>query len=82
MTREPIDYIFDQRDVLLSLRIGFSFVTAALACAILERISGFDPSFETTASRYVLRYSPSDFYTWSPSGCHLHILSSVWSSKH
>ena len=46
-------YTFDPRDMLLSLKIGFSFVRAAVACAILERISGFEPSSETTAPRYL-----------------------------
>ena len=43
----------DPRDMLLSLHIGFSFVRAAVACAILERTSGFQPSSETIASRYL-----------------------------
>ena len=30
--------------MLLSLQIGFSFVRAAVAYAILETISGFEPS--------------------------------------
>ena len=33
--------------------MGFSFVRAAVACAILERTSGLEPSSETTASRYL-----------------------------
>ena len=44
ITRERISFIFDPSDIsdmLLSLRIGFSFARAALACAIIERISGF-----------------------------------------
>ena len=39
-------FTFDARHVLLSLKIGFSFVRAAVACAILERISGLEPSSE------------------------------------
>ena len=39
--------------MLLSLHIGFSFVRIAVACAILERISGFEPSSETIAPRYL-----------------------------
>ena len=31
---------------MLFLKIGFSFVSAAVACAVLERISGFEPSSE------------------------------------
>ena len=52
MTRGRISFIFDPRDMLLFLQIGFSFVRAAVACAILERISGLEPSSETTASMY------------------------------
>ena len=38
MTRECISFTFDPKDMLLSLQIGFSFVRAAVACTILERI--------------------------------------------
>ena len=53
MTREPMSFIFDPRDMFLSLHIGFSCVKAAVACAILERTSGLEPSSETTALRYM-----------------------------
>ena len=53
MTRERISFTFDPRDMLLSLQMGFSFVRAAVACAILERASGLEPSAETTAVRYL-----------------------------
>ena len=52
MTRERISFTFDPRD-MLSFQIGFSFVRAAEACAILERTSGFEPLSETTAPRYL-----------------------------
>ena len=66
MTRERISFTFDPRDMLLSLQIGFSFVRAAVACAILERISGLEPSSEITASRHlklvtVLNFCPFTF---------------------
>ena len=48
-----MSFTFDPRDMLLSLQIGFSFVKAAVACAILERTSGLEPSSETTALRYL-----------------------------
>ena len=35
--------------MFLSLQIGFSFVKAAVALAILERTSGLEPSSETSA---------------------------------
>ena len=53
MTRECISFTFDPRDMLLSLQIGFNFVRVAVACAILEKIFGFQPSSETTALRYL-----------------------------
>ena len=39
--------------MLLSPQIGFSFVRAAVAYTIHEVISGFEPSSETTAPRYL-----------------------------
>ena len=50
MSRERISFNFDPKDMLLVLQMGFSFVRAAVACAILERTSGVGLSFETTAS--------------------------------
>ena len=53
MTRERISFTFDPKDMLLSLQMGFSLVRAAVACSSLERISGLEPSSETTAPRYL-----------------------------
>ena len=53
MTRERISFTFDPRDMLLYLQMGFSFVRAAVARAILERTSGLEPSSKTTAPRYL-----------------------------
>ena len=39
--------------MLLSVQMGIGFVRAAVARAILERISGLEPSSETTAQRYL-----------------------------
>ena len=47
MKRERIGFTFDSRDMLLSVHVGFSFIRAAVACAIRERISGFESSSET-----------------------------------
>ena len=41
IARERISFTLNLRDILLSLQTGFSFVRAVVACAILERISGF-----------------------------------------
>ena len=53
MIRERIIFTFDPRDMLISLHIGFSFVRAAVACAILERTSSFEPSSAPIAPRYL-----------------------------
>ena len=72
MTGERISLTFDPRDKLLSLQMGFSFVRAAVACAILERTSGLEPSSETTAPRYlklvtVPNFCPFTFISlWMP----------------
>ena len=39
---ERISFTFDPRVILLSLQIGLSFIRAAEACTILERLSGFE----------------------------------------
>ena len=54
MTRERISFTFYSRDMLLSLQMGFSFVRAAVACAIFERTSGLEHSSETTAPRHLM----------------------------
>ena len=72
MTRERISFTFGPRDMLLSLQISFSFVRAAVACAIHERTSGFGPSSETIAPRYlklvtVPNFCPFTFISlWMP----------------
>ena len=53
ITRERISFTFDPRDMLLSLKIGFSFVRAAVAWAIFERIYGFKASSEISAPMYL-----------------------------
>ena len=74
-TRERISFTFDPRDMLLSLQTGFRFVRAAVACTILERTSGLEPSSETTAPRYlklvtVPNFCPFTFISlWMPV-CH------------
>ena len=65
MTRERISFTFDPKDMLLSLQMGFSFVRAAVACAILERTSGLEPSSETTAPRYLKLVTVPNFCTFT-----------------
>ena len=84
VTRERISFTFDPRDMLLSLQMGFSFVRAAVACAILERTSGLEPSSETTAPRYfklvtVPNFCPFTFISlWMPLA--LFVISLVFSA--
>ena len=44
MTRVHNSFTFDQRDMLLSIQMSFSLVRAVVACAILERTTGLEPS--------------------------------------
>jgi len=41
------------REILLSIQTGFSLVNAAVVCAILESISGLEPSSVITEPRYL-----------------------------
>ena len=79
MEMNRISFTFDPRDMLLPLQIGFSFVRAAVAGTNLERISGFEPSSETAAPRYLKLVTVPSF---DLSGCHRRSLSSFWSSQH
>ena len=49
--------------MVFCLQMGFSFVNvrAAVACAILERTSGLEPSSETTARKYLKLVSVPNF---------------------
>ena len=53
VTRERISRILELREILLSIQTGFSLVNAAVACAILESISGLEPSSVITERRYL-----------------------------
>ena len=47
-----ISFTFEASEMFLSLHMIFSLERAAVVWAILERISGFDPSLEMIAPRY------------------------------
>ena len=47
--RERISRILELREILLSFQTGSSLVSAAVVCAILESISGLEPSSVITA---------------------------------
>ena len=53
VTRERISRIFELREILLSIQTGFCLVNVAVACAILESISGLEPSSVITEPRYL-----------------------------
>ena len=53
VTRERISCILELREILLSIQTGFSLVNAAVVCAILESISGLEPSSVITVPRRV-----------------------------
>ena len=44
VTREHISCILEMREMLLTFQTSFNLVSAAVVCAILERISGLEPS--------------------------------------
>ena len=51
VTRERISLILELREILLTFKTGFNLVNAAVACAILESISGLEPSTVITEPR-------------------------------
>ena len=61
VTRERISRILELREILLSIQTGFSLVNAAVVCAILESISGLEPSSIITEPRYLKLVTVSSF---------------------
>ena len=53
VTRKRIRRVLELREVLLSFQTGFNLVNAVVACAILESISGSEPSSVITEPRYL-----------------------------
>ena len=53
VTRERFSRILEVREILLSFQTDFNFVNAAAAFAILESISGLEPSSVITEPRYL-----------------------------
>ena len=53
VTRERISCIWELREILLSFRTSFNLASAAVVCAILESISGLEPSSVRTEPRYL-----------------------------
>ena len=44
--RERISRILELREILMSFQTDFNLVNAAVVCAILESISGLEPSYQ------------------------------------
>ena len=61
VTRECISYILELREILLSFQTEFQLVNAAIVCAILESISGVEPSSVITEPRYLKLVTVSSF---------------------
>ena len=61
VTRERISRILELREILLSFQTGFSLVKAAVVYAILESISGLEPSSVIIEPRYLKLVTVSSF---------------------
>ena len=53
VTRERISCTLELRGILLSFQTGFNLVNVAVVCAILESISGLEPSSVITEPRHL-----------------------------
>ena len=53
LTREYISHVLELTEMLLSFRTGSHLVNDAVVCAILESISGLEPSSDTTEPRHL-----------------------------
>ena len=63
VTRERISRILELREILLSFQTGL--VNAAVVCAILESISGLEPSSVITEPRYLKLVTASSFWPFT-----------------
>ena len=82
--RERISWILELREILLSLQTGFNLVNAAVVCAVLESISGLEPSSVITEPRYLKLVTFSSFCPFILFSVLILLccLSSAWSSRH
>ena len=65
VTRVRISRILELREILSSIQTGFSLVNAAVVCAILETISGSEPSSVITECRYFRLVTVSSFCSFT-----------------
>ena len=61
VTRERISRILELREILVSFQTGFNLVNAAAVRAVLESISGLEPSSVKTEPRYLKIVTVSSF---------------------
>ena len=81
VTRERISRILELREILLSIQTGFSLVNAAVVCAIMESISGLEPSSVITEPKYLKLVTVKLLSIHSDLLMPL-VLSSAWSWRH
>ena len=65
VTRERISHILELREILLSIQTGFSLVNAAVVCAVLESISGLEPSSVITEPQYLQLVTVSSLHIFN-----------------
>ena len=61
VTRERIRRVLKLREILLAFQTGFNLVNAVAVYAILESISGLEPSSAITEPRYLKLVTVSSF---------------------
>ena len=61
VAKERISCILELREILLLFQTGFNPVNAAVVCAVLESISGLEPSSVITEPRYLKLVTVSSF---------------------
>ena len=61
VTRERISRILELREILLSVQTGLSLINAAVVFAVLESISGLEPSSVITEPSYLNLVTVSNF---------------------
>ena len=65
VTRERISRNIELREILLSFQTGFNLVNVAVLSAIVESISGLEPSSVITEPRYLQLVTVSGFYPFN-----------------
>ena len=80
VTRERISRILELREILQSFETGFSLVNAAVVCAVLESVSGLEPSSVITEPWYLDLVTVSSFCPFTLISVLIPlVLSSAWS---